>query len=170
MTKKKTIREKPVNEKEYKDFVNSIVEKLKTDNDKGAFKRISQEGWFKSYAIKSKSQFRKITAKVKKGIKLGWYNCKGKKGHKPPRGWMGTKLGKTPSKKEKKIDESKRFDDKIAKSKSKTNVQKLKTGSKKYPDASYYELLHGVNSKTSQSYRERHGKNKEYSGRIVLDK
>ncbi|MDD2208255.1 MAG: hypothetical protein PHU45_02750 [Bacilli bacterium] len=169
MTKKKTIREKPVNEKEYQEAISKALKNLNV-KDKNLFKTLSKQGWFKSYGLKSKSQLRKITAKVKKGIKHGQFSYGNNKiGGKQPDETKGKR--KTVPKKEKpEIKKEKVIQEKIKKSKSKTNVQKLKAGSKKYPDASYYEILHGINSKASQSYRQRHGKNKEYSGRIITKK
>lgn len=47
-------------------------------------------------------------------------------------------------------------------------VQKrLKSASKKYPDASDYEKRHGVNSKASQKYRLNNGRSRYYEGRII---
>jgi pyruvate/2-oxoacid:ferredoxin oxidoreductase alpha subunit len=43
---------------------------------------------------------------------------------------------------------------------------KVKSGHKKYPDATLFELRKGVNSKASQKFRENHGLTKEYSGKI----
>lgn len=47
------------------------------------------------------------------------------------------------------------------------NYAKIEKGSKKYIDASPYELRYGVNSKKSQDYRERNGLARKYEGRIV---
>jgi hypothetical protein len=47
------------------------------------------------------------------------------------------------------------------------NYDKIEKGSKKYIDASPYELRYGVNSKKSQAYRERNGLSAKYEGRIV---
>ncbi len=169
MTKKKVIREKPINEKEYQESIKNALKTL-NKNDKKIFETISKQGWFKSYGLKSKSQLQKITSKVKKGIKHGQFSYgNNKAGGKQPDETKGKrkaipKKGKEETKRQKEIEQ------KIKASKSKTNIQKLKTGSKKYPDASSYELVHGVNSKASQSYRERHGQNKEYTGRIITKK
>jgi len=42
----------------------------------------------------------------------------------------------------------------------------LKNGHKQYPDASLYELRHGLNSKASKTFRVNHGLEKEYTGRV----
>jgi len=42
----------------------------------------------------------------------------------------------------------------------------LKKNHKIYPDASLYELRHGLNSKASKAYRVNHGLSKEYTGRV----
>lgn len=47
-----------------------------------------------------------------------------------------------------------------------STYQKVKSGHKKYPDATLFELRKGVNSKASQKYRANHGGTLEYSGRI----
>ena len=41
----------------------------------------------------------------------------------------------------------------------------IKNQHRSYPDASKYELQHGVMSKASQDYRERHGLKRAYAGR-----
>jgi hypothetical protein len=44
---------------------------------------------------------------------------------------------------------------------------KVKRGHKTYPDATKYELTHGVNSQASKKFRVEHGLNEEYSGKVV---
>lgn len=44
--------------------------------------------------------------------------------------------------------------------------EKVKTGHKIYPDASKYELVHGINSKASKEFRLKHGLNSEYKGKV----
>lgn len=43
--------------------------------------------------------------------------------------------------------------------------EKIKRGHKTYPDATKYELTHGINSKASKNYRVKHGLTEEYTGR-----
>jgi hypothetical protein len=43
---------------------------------------------------------------------------------------------------------------------------KVKSGHKKYPDATKYELTHGINSKASKNFRVKHGLEPEYSGKV----
>lgn len=43
-----------------------------------------------------------------------------------------------------------------------TTIKRVESAEKKYPNASNYELRHGVNSKASQEYRIRHGGSKQY--------
>jgi hypothetical protein len=43
--------------------------------------------------------------------------------------------------------------------------QRIKAQHKQYPDATKYELVHGVNSKASQRFRLNHGLNQDYEGR-----
>lgn len=50
----------------------------------------------------------------------------------------------------------------IKNTKSPKVVKRLQSASKKYPNATPYELRHGVNSKASQEYRLRHGKGLNY--------
>lgn len=47
------------------------------------------------------------------------------------------------------------------------NYPKIEKASKKYVDASPYELRYGVNSDKSKKYRERHGFSVKYEGRII---
>lgn len=46
--------------------------------------------------------------------------------------------------------------------------KKVKAGHKIYPDATKYELTHGINSKASQTFRVKHGLEENYSGRVNL--
>lgn len=46
------------------------------------------------------------------------------------------------------------------------SYKRIQSGHKQYPDASKYELSHGVNSIASKNYRLRHGLNSSYTGRI----
>lgn len=48
--------------------------------------------------------------------------------------------------------------------------EKVKKGHKTYPDATKYELTHGINSKASQNYRIKHGLETNYSGRVIHGK
>jgi len=167
---KKVIRERPINEEEYNKTIEKHLKTFKNPHEKAIFNKIKNEGWFKSYALKSKSQLRKITAKVKKGIKHGQFTYGNNKiGGKQPDKTKGERKS-IPKKSKKENKRENEIQEKIKKSKSKTNKQKYKSGSKKYPDASNYELLHGVNSKASQAYRKKHGKNEEYTGRIIKEK
>lgn len=45
--------------------------------------------------------------------------------------------------------------------------EKVKRGHKMYPDATKYEITHGINSKASQEFRMKHGFEKDYAGRVV---
>lgn len=56
---------------------------------------------------------------------------------------------------------------KESKNKRSVNYPKVQKASKKYIDASEYELRYGVNSKKAQAYRERIGLNTKYEGRII---
>jgi len=44
--------------------------------------------------------------------------------------------------------------------------EKVKKGHKIYPDATKFELSHGINSKASKNYRIKHGLEPEYTGRV----
>lgn len=133
-------------------------------NKREQFKKISEQAWFRSYARKSKEQLAKITKKVKAGIKHKKYNTS----QNMILAEEEKQFEKPKIKKEKEIKkEHQKIFEKLKTTKSKTNKQKLMTAPKKYPDASYYEILHGINSKASQKYRIRHGETKEYTGRII---
>jgi len=53
------------------------------------------------------------------------------------------------------------------KNKRSANYSKVQKASKKYIDASEYELRYGVNSKKARAYRERIGLNTKYEGRVI---
>lgn len=53
------------------------------------------------------------------------------------------------------------------KNKNQANYTKIEKASKKYIDASPYELRYGVNSKKSQAYREKNGLSPKYTGRVI---
>ncbi len=53
------------------------------------------------------------------------------------------------------------------KNRNSVNYERVKAGSKKYIDASEYELSHGVNSKASGRYRVKHGLSEKYTGRVI---
>lgn len=44
--------------------------------------------------------------------------------------------------------------------------EKVKKGHKIYPDATKYELTHGINSKASRDFRMKHGLEPEYTGKV----
>lgn len=44
--------------------------------------------------------------------------------------------------------------------------EKVKRGHKTYPDATKYELTHGINSKASKEYRVKHGLEPDYTGKV----
>lgn len=165
----KVQREKPLSENEFDIKAAKIAMSFSNDKDNRLFKVISQKGWFKSYGLKSQSQFRKISAKVKRGIKAGKFNYENEKTPAHPDVGGNEKRRKiTPKEKgEKKIRET-NLRTKANQSKSETNKKKYLSAGKKYLDASNYEIVHGVNSKASQNYRVRHGKSREYAGRINL--
>jgi hypothetical protein len=50
---------------------------------------------------------------------------------------------------------------------SKSVSKRLKSARAKFPDASLFELRHGVNSKASVQYRTRNGRPDQYEGRIL---
>ena len=55
----------------------------------------------------------------------------------------------------------------VKKTTSEKTISRVSSAHIKYPDASKYELQHGVNSIASQNYRERNGKSRIYEGRII---
>lgn len=129
------------------------------------FTKRTDTGWFRSYARKSKIQLKKITDKVRKGIANGHYVCKGAKPHAPPRGWQGGKIkGVSESKIKKERAKIKKH---IETTKSPKVKKRLISASKRYPDASEYELRYGVNSGMSRRYRMRKGLSENYEGRVI---
>jgi hypothetical protein len=53
------------------------------------------------------------------------------------------------------------------KNKNQSGYKRIEKASKKYIDASPYELRNGINSYKSQKYRERNGLSVKYEGRII---
>jgi hypothetical protein len=154
-------REKPINDKEYNDFVSKALKSLKNPEHKSKFEDISKKGWFKSYANKSQSQLRKITAKVKKGLRHGQYTYGVQPHEVKGKRYVPKRKNKAYKAQENKIIQ------RIKSSKSPKVKTRLTKGHKKYPDASEYELRYGVNSQKSQKYREKRFGYKEYKGTII---
>lgn len=168
--KQKVIKERPINEDEYNKIISNHIKTLGNKEQKSTFKTISEQGWFKSYALKSQSQLRKITEKVKKGIRHGQFTYGSNKGGGQQPDKNKEKRKTIPKKTKNEKENDKIIKNATNKTKSKTNKAKLIKGHEKYPDATKYELVHGVNSIASQKYRLRHGKNREYTGKIILKK
>ena len=148
---------------------------FKNPDKNNLLKTISHQVWFHEYAKKSKLNLQKITKKVKEGIEAGWYTYenKEKEGNKerketrrePPKKEKVTiKKGQGRLKKKIKIHKTR------GRVKSKTNINKLTPNGKNqaytHPDASDYELIHGVNSDSSRKYRKRKTGNSNYTGEI----
>ena len=112
---------------------------------------------------KSKESLKKIAKKVKQGIKKGGYTYVGKP-IEEPRGFLKPKQKKEKKKPtEKKKRTGKKKTEKPVSAKTQKRVESAK---RKYPDATKYELQHGVNSKASQKYRQAHNRPIKYEGRI----
>lgn len=56
---------------------------------------------------------------------------------------------------------------KTPKNRNQASYKRIEKASKKYIDASPYELRNGVNSPKSQNYRERIGLSRQYEGRVI---
>jgi hypothetical protein len=124
---------------------------------------VSNQTWFRQYAKKSKDNLRRIRAKVKKGIIHDKFNTSPKLGEEPNRGFEMPKQKKSKGKVKPVVHKNPKTTLLKAERKYTPETKKrVESASKKYPNASNYELRHGVNSKASQSYRVRHGFSKEY--------
>ena len=145
--------------------------------DAHILRAVSEETWFRQYASKSKKQTDKLIKKVKDGIKHGKYGDSyadkpltgGFDFIKPtPKGKEVTKKKKKVAKKGKKknVTTPKETSDKGRKYTPQTK-SRVESARLKYPDASNFELRHGVNSKASQEYRVRNNRPKKYEGRII---
>lgn len=147
------------------DEIEKYVSNQKGLNDKqrAILKEKSDQTWFRQYAKKSKDQLIKITKTVKKQIKQnkGGYFKDSRNPQDDKRGFI------LPKKKGVDKKEVKNMYSKVKKPISRKNEKERKytettkkrvdSARKKYPNASNYELRHGVNSKASQEYRIRHG-------------
>lgn len=142
---------------------------LSKDQQK-ALLTVKDKAWFKSYARKSEKNLQKILKKVKKGIKHGQftYHARPKEEKEKERGFQKPKVKKGKKKVSKPVKKEKRAVKKTEKQRTyvpKTK-QRVEKAQQKYPDATNYELRHGVNSKASQEYRLRHDRPAKYEGRI----
>ena len=136
-----------------------------TDLQIEKFKEITDRTSWRQYVKKSKKALNKSINAVRKNIKKAYPPTgidkrgfvlpeqKGKKG-------KGKKEGKKKSKmieykpKYKKTDKERKY--------TKETKSRVEKALAKYPNASNYELRHGVNSKASQEYRLRHGMERDY--------
>lgn len=125
--------------------------------------RVKDTVWFAQYEKHNpKGKTISLISKVKKGIKKGYYGNyysesrnpdEDKRGHKAPK-IKTVKTGKpinmfTPVKKPaiKKNERERKYTPQT-----KVRVERAR---QKYPNATNYELRHGVNSKASKAYRQR---------------
>lgn len=151
-----------------------IYRKTNGLNDKqmSLFKHITDQTWARQYMRGSKSQLKKLTSKIKKGIKHGKYGS----GLSPAKGETNGKIlpkvkRKGKKKSTKKVAKTSMTGQKIVPQKTETKPKKqvsaktetrIVRAAQKYPKASKYELQHGVNSAASMKYREKHGLPKSY--------
>lgn len=147
------------------DEIEKYVSNQKGLNDKqrAILKEKSEQTWFRQYAKKSKDQLIKITKTVKKQIKQnkGGYFKDSRNPKDDNRGFIQPKK-KGVNKKEVKNMYAKVKKPAIKKNEkerhyTESTKKRVESARKKYPNATNYELRHGVNSKASQEYRLRHG-------------
>lgn len=155
------------------------------NNQKNVLKHIGEQTWFKQYAKRSKENLKKITEKVKRGIKHGRYTYLSKELEPEDKDFIMPKPKKVTKKKvskpkkkvtkakptvvrpkKKNITTPKETSDKNRQYTPETK-KRVESARQKYPDASNYELRHGINSKASQEYRIRNNRPKKYEGRII---
>lgn len=141
-------------------------------------RRISKKEAIELYAntnLKSKEHLEKLENEVQQKIKD--YYSKKKQFNIPTDGEAPKKVTKEKTKREKaqekKIKEWKKAQKKelslyfnSLKYRNTPTYERIKAAHKQYPDATKYELVHGVNSKASQKYRLEHGLKQEYTGRV----
>lgn len=119
--------------------------------------------------LQSKKSFKLLEKRVTKGLNEAYPEGKRHKvfttksgQHKKPK--LKTRKEKRSQLTTKKSKKGKK--EKLRQYTPKTATRVVRAANK-YPDASNYELRHGVNSKASQEYRIRHGMNREYTGRTI---
>lgn len=146
-----------------------------TDTQTKLFKDITDQTWARQYMRGSKSQLKKLTAKIKKGVKHGKYTYKTPQSDNGTNGKIMPKVKKGKKKSIKKVVKKDMMGKTIPEKKNTTKQERKPTfksdktkarvenARKKYPKATVYELRHGVNSAASMKYRERHGLPKPYS-------
>lgn len=125
--------------------------------------------FFRGYKKGSKDQLKELARNYRKKIKALYPKHKVfSDGRIKDRKQAHQKL---PTKRESDVwKESRKITNKYLKTPSKykdSNYDKIKKASKKYVDASPYELRYGVNSKKSQDYREKNGLPRNYTGRVI---
>lgn len=134
-----------------KALIRSIQLRDKVNKDKAVDK-------YESYKIRGEKQIKVISSSVRSYIDSQY----------PKNGEIDRKVSDFEQKpKSKIVKENKKqvksfLSDKSNKSKNETTYTRIEKASKKYPNASLYELRHGVNSKASQEYRLRHGLKRNY--------
>jgi hypothetical protein len=115
---------------------------------------------YTNYQIEGKRATKALNSSVRKYIKSQYPKHGGKIEHEVSE--FEKKKSKSQVKKENKKEVSKFIGNKKNYYKNEKGYNRVKTASKKYPNASVQELRHGVNSKWSQDYRIKHGLNRNY--------
>lgn len=159
--KQKIVKDSIISDKDYDNAVIRASLRLSKDKQE-TFISMMKKGWAQSYGQKSKTQLRKMIKKVKTATLKGFYSGHTALPVKPARGWTGGKSGLSTDRYEKNKEEVL----KVASKRKGKGKERLIKGIDKYLDASEYELRYGVNSKKSQLWRLKHGKSKNYQGRI----
>jgi hypothetical protein len=124
---------------------------------------------YHNYEIEGKRAIKGLNSSIRKYIKSQYPKIGGQQAHEV------SEFEKNPPKRKIKL-ENKRNVDKYLTNKdnyfrNEKTYNRIKKAQEKYPDASLFELSHGViNSKASQEYRVKHGQNRNYTGRIITTK
>lgn len=115
---------------------------------------------YTNYQRKGKKEIKSLASSLRKYNKSHYPKHGGKVEHDVSE--FETTKPKTKVRKENKKEVSLFISNKKNQFKNETTYKRIKSGSKKYPNASLQELRHGVNSKWSQDWRVKHGLNRNY--------
>lgn len=150
-----TNKERDMNPRD-KNFIRNIQALYKVDKEKA--KEI-----FSKSNLEGKKAFKRLERRVTKGIKAFYPKHKV---FKSKSGEFKRPEVETKSKYQVSHLKTKKGKEQL-RSYNKTTIKRVESAQEKYPDASNYELRHGINSKASRAYRLRNTGKAEYTGRVI---
>ena len=159
MTKGKANVERRLSNKEIDEHLGQV--KFTKENEAKQFYHLTEQNWFRQYGKGSSAALKKITAKVKKGIKQNKYGGSGQ--DTLDTGWKKFMKQKPVTKKQKKIVKEKKKVTKdqtvIITKASRKEREQVKKKERKAPSGREYsntEIHEGVGSKRAVAYRKGH--------------